>query len=85
MSLFKERAVNAKKLISLENTIIALKKQLASLSNSSDELEKLQAAIEILKKENSDLKMQLEAATAKQQPKKRPGRKKASKPSAQED
>lgn len=85
MSLFKERAVNAKKLISLENTIIALKKQLASLSNSSDELKKLQDTIDLLKKENSDLKKQLEAASAKETPKKRPGRKKASKPSTQED
>lgn len=85
MSLFKERAVNAKKLISLENTIIALKKQLASLSNSSDELKKLQDTIDLLKKENSDLKKQLEAASVKEEPKKRPGRRKASKPSTQED
>lgn len=85
MSLFKERAVNAKKLISLENTIIALKKQLASLSNSSDELKKLQDTIDLLKKENSDLKKQLEAASVKEEPKKRPGRRKASKSSTQED
>lgn len=33
MSLFKERSVNAKKLINLENTILSLKKQLSEANN----------------------------------------------------
>ena len=77
MSLFKERAVNAKKLISLENTITTLKNQLASLKNSSSELSKLQEAISILKEENEALKLELEKASQKALPKKKPGRKKS--------
>ena len=83
MSLFKERAVNAKKLISLENTIIALKKQIATLSNASEEFQKLRAAIGILEQENADLKKQL-SSLPQEQPKKRPGRRKATKNSSQE-
>lgn len=65
MSLFKERSVNAKKLISLENTISALKRELASLKDGFDksQLVDLQKENEELRKKISLLEEEL-AATA---------------------
>jgi hypothetical protein len=73
MSLFKERAVNARKLINLENTITALKKQLAASSSPSLELEQLKQQVNELKLQNNELRKELTALSV---PKKRPGRKK---------
>lgn len=84
MSLFKERAVNARKLISLENTILSLKKQLAEFKTvSSDcadraEITTLKEENDALKAEILSLKEELSAAKAPPAPKRR-GRRKAQK------
>ena len=81
MSLFKERAVNARKLISLENTILSLKKQISELrgqssdSKDAEELALLREQNEALKLEIDSLKEELSVAKA---PKRR-GRRKAQK------
>lgn len=81
MSLFKERSVNAKKVISLENTILALKKQLQE-SKSSDHLvqiSKLKEELSALRAENLSLREECELLKQKPAPKKRGPKKKAAK------
>ena len=87
MSLFKERAVNARKLISLENTILSLKKQIAELKTSSpdcsdcadcSEATSLKEENDALKAELTTLKEKLAALEAPPAPKRR-GRRKAQK------
>jgi|13_taG_2_1085334.scaffolds.fasta_scaffold00160_25 regulator of replication initiation timing len=77
MSLFKERSINAKKLISLENTITALKNQITLLKGSSSQLLQLQEIISTLQEENKALKTELEKLSQKTVIKKKPGRKKS--------
>ena len=81
MSLFKERSANAKKLISLENTIIALKKQIQEMKSpevdtskwvSKKDHDALLSELEVLKAELAELKK-------KPAPKKRGPKKKAAK------
>jgi len=84
MSLFKERAVNAKKLISLNNTILALKKELASIKQNSDSsrIVELEAQNQLLQEEVDLLKAELESLRKdqeKQPVKRKPGRKKSQK------
>lgn len=84
MSLFKERAVNAKKLISLNNTILALKKELASIKQNSDSsrIVELEAQNKLLQEEVALLKAELETLRTEQEKppvKRRPGRRKAQK------
>ena len=82
MSLFKERAVNARKLISLENTILALKKELASFkqgSSDSSKVEALEAENLALREELASLKKQLAEASAPPATPKRRGRRKTQK------
>ena len=81
MSLFKERAVNARKLISLENTILSLKKQILEIKSGAIDC----PDCDILKEENAALKLEivslkegLAAAETLPAPKRR-GRKKAQK------
>ena len=81
MSLFKERAVNAKKLVSLENTILSLKKQILEIKSGAIDC----PDCDILKEENAALKEEiislrekLSATEAPPSPKRR-GRKKAQK------
>ena len=90
MSLFKERAVNAKKLISLENTIIALNKQLQQareMMSQAKDMSTSEEEVQALRDENAKLKEELEKLKASAQPvEKKParrGRKKAQ-PSSEE-
>ena len=81
MSLFKERAVNARKLISLENTILSLRKQILELKGQPadlkavEELAFLRQENDALKAEVASLKEELSAAKAPPAPKRRGRRK----------
>ena len=81
MSLFKERAVNARKLISLENTILSLKKQILELKGGCSDCSDC-AEYPILKEENIALKLEIdslkEELSVAKAPKRR-GRRKAQK------
>ena len=81
MSLFKERAVNARKLISLENTILSLKKQILEIKGGATDC----PDYDLLKEENAALKLEITslkerlAATEAPPAPKRRGRRKAQK------
>ena len=81
MSLFKERAANAKKVIALQNEIFSLKNQLASQADKEDcndcaeheeklkllnvALKDVSEELKSLKAENKKLKADLKKATKK--------------------
>lgn len=63
MSLFKERSANSRKLISLENTIIALKKEIMQLRESKSHQQPQEP---VVSQELFDsLKLELHAAQAR--------------------